>query len=143
MQYDNGLLVAYLGFYGVARKFDNEAQVGFEYRLAANDYGVRPTVGLNINGDGAIYLYGGAYWDIAIGESDFTFSPNFVAGYHHKGKRSRLGGQLEFRTGFELSYEFENKNRVGISVNHISNAGFYKSNPGAETILVNFQMPIQ
>ncbi|HID90986.1 TPA: hypothetical protein EYP44_03395, partial [Candidatus Bathyarchaeota archaeon] len=36
-----------------------------------------------------------------------------------------LGGALEFRSGIEASYAFENDSRLGVAFNHISNASLY------------------
>lgn len=145
MQQDTGLLVTYAGYYGIARNGVGDWQLGLEYRWQPYENGVRPTIGFNFNADNSAYLYGGVYWDIEVGEiagQPVYFSPNFVAGAYHAGSRGKLGGTVEFRTGFELSYEFEDKSRVGIAFNHISNANIYQHNPGAETLLVSYQIPL-
>lgn len=141
MKKDTGYLVSYLGYYGALRNGQRDLQIGFEYRLSPVIESVRPTVGFNFNADGSAYLYGGVYWDIKLGDEPIYFSPNFVAGYYHAGSRGVLGGELQFRTGFEFSYEFEDKTRVGIALNHISNANLYAKNPGSETVLVSVQFP--
>ncbi len=89
---------------------------------------------------GAMYGYGGLNLDFAIGK--FYVTPNFMVGAYSRGDGKDLGGPLEFRSGLELSYEMENTHRVGVAFNHISNARIYTHNPGAETLLVNYSIPV-
>jgi hypothetical protein len=48
---------------------------------------------------------------------------------------------FQFRSSIALSYEFAHKARLGLSFAHISNAGIYDDNPGAEEIYVFYSLP--
>ena len=48
---------------------------------------------------------------------------------------------LQFRTSFEVSYELKNKNRIGFSLSHISNANLGDKNPGVEILSLSYQIP--
>ena len=133
-------LVPYIGVFDVLDD-EESMQFGFEYRFSNIGYGVRPTLGASLDDDSGTYVYGGLNWDIPLGYN-FTFTPNFMAGLYHEGDSKDLGGAIEFRSGLELSYAFENQSRVGVAFNHISNASIYDSNPGAESLLVNYQIPL-
>ena len=57
------------------------------------------------------------------------------------GNGNKLGSKIEFRTAFEISYEMKNKNRIGLSFSHISNANISNTNPGVEIISLSYQIP--
>ena len=60
---------------------------------------------------------------------------------YEDGDGKKLGNNLEFRTTLEISYELKNKNRIGLSIGHISNANIGDKNPGAEIISLSYQIP--
>ena len=57
------------------------------------------------------------------------------------GDGKKLGNNIQFRTTFEFSYELKNKNRIGISYGHISNANLGYKNPGVEILSFSYQVP--
>ena len=57
------------------------------------------------------------------------------------GDGKKLGHDIEFRTTIEISYELNNKNRIGLSFGHISNAGLGDNNPGVEILSLSYQIP--
>lgn len=118
---------------------ESRVQFGAEYRFADAFKGLRPTVGMNGTDRGDVYAYGGINWDIRLGDTPFLLTPNFMAGAYHRGDGKDLGGALEFRSGLEASYEFAGGSRLGAAFNHISNAGIYDKNPGAEALLLVYQ----
>lgn len=118
-------------------------EFGAEFRLKPWEYGVRPTLGVTMNTDGGFYAFGGVNWEVPLLPNQLYVIPNFMVGaYGDSNDGKDLGGLIEFRSGIELAYQFENLHRVGVAVNHISNAGIYDRNPGAESILVNYSVPI-
>lgn len=135
-------VVPYVGYFDIGANDNNAIQVGAEYRFAPRYWGLRPGVGFNASDDGSLYGYGGVFWDLDLWNSGFVFTPNFAAGLYHKSDGKKLGGPVEFRSGLELSYQFENLHRVGVAFNHISNASIYDKNPGAETLLINYSLPL-
>ena len=74
-------------------------------------------------------------------ESKFYFTPSFGAGIYDDGSGKKLGNDLQFRTSFEISYELKNKNRIGISFSHISNANLGDKNPGVEILSFSYHIP--
>ena len=69
------------------------------------------------------------------------FTPSFGLGYYNNGSGKNLGNDIQFRTTIEFSFELENKNRLGISFGHISNANLGDKNPGVEILSINYQVP--
>ena len=74
-------------------------------------------------------------------ENKIIFSPSFGLGFYDNGSGKDLGNDLQFRTTFELIYKLKNKNRIGLSLGHISNANLGSKNPGVEIISLSYQIP--
>ena len=127
------------------RRFDNTIiDIGPEQD---NFFYLKPFAGIELTSDSAFYLIGGIYLEDNIGDlvtgkyNKWNFTPSFGVGYYDDGNGKKLGNKIEFRTTLELSYELENKDRIGISFGHISNANIGKKNPGAEIISLSYQKP--
>lgn len=133
-------LTPYIGWFDFIDDEDTSAQFGVEYRFSPVEYGIRPTLGINATGDGSVYGYGGFNWDIPLIDNQLYVVPNFVAGAYAQGDGKDLGGAIEFRSGIEVDYQLPNGNRVGVALNHISNASIYDKNPGAEVVLINYSI---
>lgn len=137
----NDYLNFYTGYFDITQDDDSAVQVGVEYRYEDIYYGLRPGIGVNVTDDEAVYGYAGLFWDIYLSDS-WVFTPNMVAGAFTHGDGKDLGHGIQFRSGLELSYEFPRQNRLGLAFNHISNASLGDANPGAETLLLIYQHPI-
>jgi hypothetical protein len=114
-----------------------------EYRFG--DIGlwpISPFVGVSGTSDGASYVYGGFGFDINFGPS-WVLTPNGAVGYFGKGSGTNLGSVVEFRTGAEFAYRFPDLTRLGLAVNHTSNAGIGKHNPGEQSVVLMYSMPIR
>jgi len=119
----------------------------FEGRLEyLSDYNltwdIKPFTGLMVNADGGYYAYAGVYRDFMLGERTYL-TPSFAPGYYEDGGGKYLGHHLEFRSEVEVSYEFDNMHRLGASFSHMSNASIADSNPGAESAMVSYSIPLQ
>ncbi len=104
-------------------------------------------MGIELTSDSAFYLVSGIYLEDNIGalvtgkENNWNFTPSFGAGYYEDGNGLKLGNNVEFRTTLEFSYQLFNKDRIGISLSHISNANIGNKNPGVEIISLSYQKP--
>lgn len=134
-------LAGYVGYFDVGQQDDESTQFGAEYRFTPYIYNIRPTLGVNVTTDGSVYGYGGFNWDVSLVDDQLYLIPNMMVGAYSQGDGKDLGHALEFRSGIELAYQFPNRHRVGLAFNHISNASIGDKNPGAETILLNYQVP--
>ena len=112
-----------------------------------NFFFLKPFIGVEFTSDSASYFLSGIYFEDNLGElfegdkSKFFFTPSFGAGIYDDGSGNKLGNDLQFRTSFEVSYELKNKNRIGISFSHISNANLGDKNPGVEILSFSYQVP--
>lgn len=140
-------LTTYAGGYNIFSDNDitdgeKTAVVGGEYRFSALSYGIRPVLGFHANFEGDTYTYGGLVVDVPLYEDRIWFIPGAAAGAFTHGDGRDLGGVLEFRTSAEIAYRFDNNQRLGVAISHLSNANIYDNNPGTETITVNYSIPV-
>ncbi|HSX38619.1 MAG TPA: acyloxyacyl hydrolase [Chlamydiales bacterium] len=101
-----------------------------------------PLVGIMANVHGGGYLYAGVNFDFLFCKH-IVFAPGFAAGYYWAGKGKNLGFPLEFRSGVELAWQFSELNRLGIHFYHLSNASLGKKNPGEESLVLFYDIPIR
>lgn len=114
---------------------------GMEYRFPDQFHGLRPTIGALANADGAIYGYGGINWDLPVPSTPIVITPGFVAGGYSQGDSKDLGHGIEFRSTLEVTYRFDDGQRVGAAISHLSNASLDNDNPGTETIQAVYSLP--
>lgn len=135
-------IAVYAGQFSVGRDPANRSvEAGIEYRWADQFNGIRPTVGIMGNTDSAFYGYGGLYWDLPLGTEPFMITPGVAVGYYNHGDSKPLGSEIEFRDTIELSYKFDDGQRIGGQFTHMSNAGIGNKNPGTESWQVIYSHP--
>lgn len=98
---------------------------------------LRPAAGGMMTSEGAVYGYAGFRLEIPLTER-WTLVPQTGAGVYDHGDDKDLGGSLQFRSGLELSYRLGRENRLGAVFYHLSNAGFENTNPGAESLILQW-----
>ena len=111
-----------------------------EYRSDKKFLFLKPFAGINVNFDYGGMVYAGVLMDIYLGRR-LVVTPNFAPGFYWEGDGKDLGYPLEFRSGIEVSYRFDNRSRLGIAVHHISNASISDNNPGTETVMLVYSHP--
>lgn len=122
---------------------DNETagQLNIEFRSDWDEWYLKPFGGVMATTDAAIYGYGGFMLDIYFGRR-WVFTPNVAVGLYSDGDGKDLGSIVEFRSGVELAYRFDNRTRLGVSFHHISNASIGDINPGTETLTLVLSLPL-
>jgi hypothetical protein len=101
----------------------------------------RPLIGVMGTVQGSFYLYLGLNFDLLFGDH-LLIAPGFAAGYFQKGHGKELGYPLEFRSGIELAWQFADSRRLGIHFYHLSNASLGRKNPGEESLVLFYDIPI-
>lgn len=102
---------------------------------------LKPLTGFMFNSDGALHMFGGVMVDIPV----FSFlyiSPSIAPGFYHKSESKDLKFLIEFRSQFELAFVLDNDIRIGLSIDHISNASLGKTNPGVESLALTYHFPL-
>ena len=127
------------------RRFDKSLyQIGPE---SYDFFDIKPFIGFEGTSDSATYFLLGIYLDDNAGtlftgkSSNLLLTPSFGLGIYDDGDGKELGNDIEFRTTLEVSYQLSNKNRIGLSFGHISNANLGDKNPGVEIISLSYQIP--
>lgn len=92
------------------------------------------------NSAGTVYAFAGLLVDIYWGEH-FVLTPSSAGGFYSAGQSKDLGFPIEFRSQVEFSYLFLNGSRIGIGINHISNAKLGRINPGIEGLSITISTP--
>ena len=121
---------------------DNETRFGLEYRFVPiTVLDIVPSIGGIIGSDGAKYVYVEARHDFYLTDS-WILIPSFGPGLFFGHDKIELGNRVEFRSGLELAYGFQNNYRVGVAIYHLSNGGISSINPGTESIIMSLSIPI-
>jgi hypothetical protein len=102
----------------------------------------RPLAGVMANMKMSTYLYGGINFDLFPTEH-LVIAPGFAAGWYNKSEGKNLGYPLEFRTSVEISWQLDDESRFGCRFYHLSNAGLGAKNPGSESIVFLYDIPIR
>ena len=131
---------------GVYDMFDDETTGEFrlEYVFPGADKVslFTPFIGLSATVEGATFGYAGVGLDLYF-DDKAILTPNFAAGIYGNGDGKDLGYAIEFRSGFNLMWSLHDDSRVGFSFHHVSNAGLDERNPGEESLLFMYSIPIQ
>ena len=92
------------------------------------------------NSDGGFYGDGGILLDLFFGRR-FVLTPSFAIGAYDRGSGKDLGHSVEFRSQIELAYRFDDRSRLALSLNHLSNASLDEVNPGTESLMLTYAFP--
>ncbi|MDF1720310.1 MAG: acyloxyacyl hydrolase [Minwuia sp.] len=139
---DGPLYSVSLGFFDSVQLEEEALQVRVEYRHDKGLGFLKPFGGFMVNDESAAHLYAGVLIDWYVSDS-FVITPSFAPGLYMKGQSKDLGYLLQFRSQIEFAYRFDGGTRLGINLNHISNAGLGKQNPGSESISISLIMPVK
>ena len=146
---DPALVILNAGVYDLVSHRTQLVEGRIEYRFghglidgAGGFEGLKPLVGFMVNGKGANFGYAGlaAPFDFAHGAWQFTPAAGF--GSYQRGKGIDLGARFEFHLALGLSYRILPNARVGVAVDHISNAGTGRINPGINSILATWAFAV-
>ena len=138
---DSAQLLLGIGFFDVDR-VHRQLQLQAEYRPAPHIDHLRTLVGLFVTQKSSLFAYGGVAYDILLGQH-WILTPSFAPGLYYRGNGKRLGYPLEFRSAIELNYLlFRRGDRIGLQLYHISNASLGDRNPGEQTLLLIYSLPL-
>ena len=136
------------GIYNVSRPNKRSWELEVEYKVhlkwlssPLDCLEFRPLIGAMSTVQGAGYLYAGINFDLLFFDH-LLIAPGFAAGYYWKGNGKNLGYPLEFRSGVELAWQFPDRRRLGIHFYHLSNASLGKTNPGEESLVFFYDIPL-
>ncbi len=123
-------------------KSETSVEAGVEYRVPIGTWGLTAAGGLSGTEDGAIYIFGGLRRDIRVADG-WWLTPALGLALYDDGDGKDLGGPVEFRSAIELSYEWPKRYRLAVAIYHLSNAGIYDLNPGANSLILTYSFPLR
>lgn len=129
------------GQLGIDRSLDNRGLYGTELRFRPTDwYQLVPSIGFATTEIDASFFYVDIKKDFFL-SSHWYVTPSFGVGIFNETSKFRLGHTLEFRSGMEAGYRFNNHYRLGLALFHLSNGGLSDENPGTEIVLFSLSIP--
>jgi hypothetical protein len=117
------------------------ADFRLEYRHGESFLWLKPWAGLELTGDGGAWGGGGVAFDTVLGEH-VVLTISTGVGAYGEGSGKDLGHTVEFRSQFEVGYQFADETRLSAAFGHLSNAGIGDANPGAETATLYYHVPL-
>lgn len=113
-----------------------------EYRPGVMLWKVKPFLGMAATGEGGFYAYGGLRLDAYFGRR-IVVSPSFALVGYHQGDGKDLGSSGVARSGFDISWRFDDDSQLGIAFHHMSHGEvFGDNNPGTEMLAVTYSLPL-
>lgn len=119
---------------------EDSVEARLEYRSDLKLFWFKPFSGVMVNYDSAVYGYGGLLLDLYLGRR-LVVTPSFAVGAYHEGASKDLGSAIEFRSQIEVGFRFDDRSRLSLSLDHISNAGIDDKNPGTEALVLTYAVP--
>jgi len=142
---DDALIIVSAGLFDIEQSRSQEFEGRLEYRASwgflGSDgafRGFKPLVGVMANTAESTFVYAGLAAPFAFGDGLWEIVPAAGMGAYSRGDGISLGGTFEFHLGLGASYRITPNSRLGIAVNHISNANTHRKNPGVNSILATW-----
>jgi hypothetical protein len=136
-----GFLTFGAGAFDFLETDNRAAQFELQYRPELKLWIFNPMIGASGTTDGSLYGYAGLSLDIFFGNR-LVLRPSLAAGLYHQGNGKDLGSVIEFRSAAELAWRFDDRSRLGLEISHRSNAGIDERNPGEETLMLFYHLPL-
>ncbi len=130
------------GYFDFNRQKDKGFEGRLEYRFSDRYFIFKPFLTAAYTNTKMGFFGAGVLVDIYLGRR-FVVIPSFAPTFYFGGNdKLDLGHPIEFRSQLELAYRFDNRSRLGFAVSHYSNASLGDSNPGTETLSLNYSIPV-
>ncbi len=117
------------------------AELALQYRGGRNTGPFHPLAGAFVTTDGGGFVHAGFGADIPLGRFA-VLRPSFGPGIYLRGQGKDLGAYLNFRTAVEIAFPLGGGRRLGLEMDHVSNAGAAPTNRGAESLLLTLAVPL-
>ena len=139
---DPSFLTIGVGAFDFNRQKDEGVEFRLDYRTDYKLWIFKPFLTAAGVSNGMSFLGAGVLVDVYFGNR-FVVTPSFAPTWW-RGKTDSLdlGHGLEFRSQIEFAYRFDDRSRLGVAVSHSTNASHGDTNPGTESLLVNYSYPL-
>ena len=113
-------------------------EVGLEHRRPVGKLGLDWGLGLSATEEESVWGHIGLRRDFAL-SARWLLTPGFGVALYEEGDGKDLGGPIEFRSSIEVFVSTSPRAQLGLSFYHLSNAGIYDDNPGANSLVLMFR----
>lgn len=126
--------------------FNRQKDLGAEFRVDyRSDYKLgifKPFLTGAVVTNGMTFIGAGVLVDVYFGNR-FVVTPSFASTWW-RGETDGLdlGYGLVFRSQIEFAYRFDDRSRLGLAISHSSNSSIVDTNPGTESVLLNYSYPL-
>lgn len=132
-----------LGHVGIFDDLEEPAIASAELRFdGITDQQLVPAVGISAAQNGAYFVYADLHYEMRFGEH-WMLTPSFGVGRFGGSDEIDLGNLVEFRSGLEISWQFDNGYSLGLALHHFSNGGISERNPGIEELALTLHVPLR
>ncbi|HWA09310.1 MAG TPA: acyloxyacyl hydrolase [Opitutaceae bacterium] len=127
---------------GLLGVLDSDKTLNFsaDYRLAAPG-AFQPRLLATWATDGSRLLGAGLLYNLDL-DDRLRLTFGFGPGYYERNRGRDLGSSVEFISTAEFSVDVGHRRRLGLAVGHISNGGLNGRNPGTETLMLTWSVPV-
>jgi hypothetical protein len=133
--------LAFSGGVSNFNKSERWIEAGLEFRLPIDVWKLAFATGLTVNDDRSGWIFAGLRRDFSLG-GPWRLTPAFGVSLYEQGDGKDLGGPLEFRSALEVGYRWPSDRRLALVIYHLSNAGIYDRNPGMNSLVLTFSLPL-
>lgn len=127
--------------FDIIQQDDPSYENRLEFRIGKVKFFGNPFMGAMMNTEGAMHIYLGLLYDVPVINRIYV-TPSFAPGLYTSRNSKDLKFALVFQSQLEVSYNFDEGGRIGISFNHISNASLGVENPGVESLAITYIIPL-
>ena len=139
---DPDFLSVGVGYYDFNRQKDEGAELRLEYRSDYKLWIFKPFAAAAYTSTEQGFVGAGVLVDVYFGNR-IVVTPSFAPHWYTGGNDDLdLGHALEFRSQLEIAYRFDDRSRLGLAVSHYSNASIGDTNPGSETVMLYYSIPM-
>lgn len=124
------------------RDVDVGSEIYLRYALPRQYGPFQPVVGASLTSTDDFWVGAGAMLTYPMLQERAYVQLHLMPGLYRQGTGPDLGHVVEFRSGIELGWRFENGMRLGLSYDHRSNAEISARNPGMDTYALRLSVPL-
>lgn len=135
-------IVAGVGLLNVFHDQESEQWMGsLECRFREWRWDLRPWIGIAQAEKGTTFVSAGLSYTHEM-KNGVRLTAAFAPTFYDANNGRDLGSKLEYYTFGEVGYSFKNHHVLSLRLGHISNAGLAAHNPGVETLMLTYSLPL-
>ncbi len=124
------------------RQKDPGAEFRLEYRSDYKLWHFKPFAAVAGTTTGNYFVGAGILLDVYFGRR-IVVTPSFAPHFYTGGNDDLdLGYPVQFRSQLEIAYRFDDRSRLGLAISHYSNSSLGDTNPGTESAMVYYSLPL-